>query len=79
MNVLWSLDKTKAIPLQHIRVFEIKDNTEMSAADKEELGLKDYSVIVRYQFGMGNWFCVFTADTKLECETFINDLSDYLY
>lgn len=79
MKILWSLDKKRAVPLRHIRVFEIEDNTEMSAADKERLGLKDYSVIVRYQVCTGDWFWVFTADTQEECRTFIYDLQDYLY
>ena len=79
MRVLWNLDKTKAIPLRHIRVFEIIDNTEMDEKDKERLGVKNYSVIVRYQVCSGDWFRVFTADTEEECRTFIYDLQDYLY
>lgn len=79
MRVLWNLDKTKAIPLRHIRVFEIEDHTERTEKDKERLGVKNYSVLVRYQICTGDWFWVFTADTKEECRTFIYDLQDYLY
>lgn len=79
MKILWSLDNTRAIPLRHIRVFEIEDDTKMTEKDKERLGLKNYSVIVRYQICTGDWFRVFTADTKEECRTFIYDLQDYLY
>ena len=78
MKVLWSLDKTRAVPMHHIRVFEIEDNTKMTDHNKERLGIKDYSVIVRYQICTGDWFRVFTADTKAECVHFIDEMEEYL-
>ena len=78
MKLLWNLKNTKAIPVHHIRVFEIEDDTEMSDHDKQALGIENYSVIARYQVCTGDWARVFTAKTKAECVHFIDLVEEYL-
>ena len=78
MKVLWDLKNKKAIPVHHIRVFEIEDHTKMSDHDKNALGIEDYSVIARYQVCTGDWARVFTAKTKAECIHFIDVIEDSL-
>lgn len=78
MKVVWDLQNETAIPLHHIRVFEIEDNTETSETVKEKLGIKDYAVIARYQVCTGDWRYVFTSDSKSDCIHFIDTLEDYL-
>lgn len=78
MKVVWDLKNKTAIPLHNICVFEIEDNTEMSEADKDKLGIEDYSVIARYQICTGDWRYVFTSNSKADCIHFIDTLEGYL-
>ncbi len=78
MKLVWDLRDEVAIPLHHIRVFEIEDKTDMSETDKEEIGIRDYVVIAKYQIDKGYWEYVFTSDSKADCIHFIDTLEDYL-
>ena len=78
MKLVWDLKNEVAIPLHHIRVFDIVDKTDMSETDKERLGIKDYVVIARYQVCTGYWEYVFTSDSKSDCIHFIDALEEYL-
>ena len=78
MKLVWNLKNEVAIPLHHIRVFEIEDNTDMSETDKEKIGIKDYAVIARYQVCTGDWQYIFTSDSKSDCIHFIDELEDFL-
>ena len=79
--MIWDLDKTIAVPLHNIKVFEIVDMENRGEfVRKEWYGKKRkrFVVIARYKIVTGMQMEVYSAEDKNNCIDYINNLEGYL-
>lgn len=74
MRVIWSLDKTLAIPVSNIKALEVLTIDEWCKTSKDEWKGGRYYVLARYTICTGASKIVFTSDSKEECMRFIETI-----
>lgn len=81
MKMIWNLDKTVAVPLHNIKVFEIEDvedRSEFARKEWYEKKRKRFVVVARYKIVTGMRMEVYSAEDKNSCIDYINNLEGYL-